>query len=141
VTRYLLDTNIISDVVKPQPSGALIEWLGDQADEDLCIATWTLAEVRRGILQMPTGRRRSQFEAWFSGPQGPPRLFAGRILNFDEQAAEAWAGIMADGHLNGRPRSALDMIIAAVALANDCTLVTDNERHFAGVIPFLNPMR
>lgn len=141
MTRYLLDTNIISNVIKPAPSQALVDWLSERPGRELCTATWVLGEIRRGLLQMPLGRRRVQVEAWFAGPNGPPQLFAGRILPFDERAAEVWAGLMADGHANGRPRSALDMIIAAVALANDCLLVTDNERHFAGVVPFFNPMR
>ena len=61
-------------------------------------------------------------------------------LAFDAAAGLVWAKLMADGTAAGRPRSALDMIIAAVALANDCVVVTDNERHFAG-LDFVNPLR
>jgi toxin FitB len=67
-------------------------------------------------------------------------LFAGRVLPFDERAGILWARLMADGKTEGRPRSALDMIIAAVAEANDCVVVTDNEQDFAG-IETLNPLR
>jgi hypothetical protein len=140
VTRYLLDTNVISNVVKPAPSEPLLAWMADQADEDLFISALTIAEVRRGLLEAPQGRKRRELEAWFAGPEGPPALFAGRVLAFDEQAGLIWARLMAEGTAQGRPRSALDMIIAAVAEANGCVVVTDNEKDFAG-LGILNPLR
>jgi predicted nucleic acid-binding protein len=140
VTRYLLDTNIISNVVKPQPSKSLLAWMAVQQDGDLFIASLTVAEIRRGILEKPRGKKRDALDAWFSGPEGPQALFAGRILSFDERAGVIWAQFMADGKASGRPRSALDMIIAAVAAANECVVATDNERDFAGVRT-VNPMR
>jgi predicted nucleic acid-binding protein len=86
VTRYLLDTNIISNVVKPEPSEALLAWLGAQRDDDLFIASLTIAEIQRGILEKPAGRKRQALEAWFAGPEGPQSLFAGRVLPFDGRA-------------------------------------------------------
>lgn len=62
------------------------------------------------------------------------------MLSFDHKAGLIWARLMADGKAIGRPRSGLDMIIAAVAGANDCVVVTDNEKDFAG-IEFINPLR
>jgi predicted nucleic acid-binding protein len=138
--RYLLDTNIIGNFTKPTPSGSLIAWMAEQPDGDLFIASLTLAELRRGVLEKPAGRRRDQLDAWFRGWQGPRALFAGRILPFDEQAGLAWAQLMAGGQAEGRPRNALDTIIAAIAIANDCIVVTDNERDFAG-IEIINPLR
>jgi predicted nucleic acid-binding protein len=138
--RFLLDTNIISNAVKPLPSEALMIWLAAQDDEDLHIAAMTVAEIRRGVLEKPAGRRRDQLEAWFGGPEGPQALFAGRVLPFDAAAALVWARLMAEGKAAGRPRSALDMIIAATAEAFGCIVVTDNERDFAG-IEIVNPLR
>ena len=140
MTRYLLDTNIISNVVKPQPSESLLTWMAARRDEDLFIASLTVAEIRRGILEKPPGKKRDALDAWFSGPEGPQSLFAGRILCFDDKAGLNWARLMAEGRAAGRPRSALDMIIAAVAEANDCVVVTDNEKDFAGV-KTVNPLR
>lgn len=139
MTRYLLDTNIVSNLVKPQPSASLMEWMAAQPDEHLFISALTVAEIRRGILEKPRGKKRDTLEAWFAGPEGPQALFAGRILAFDDKAALIWARLMAEGKAAGRPRSALDMIIAAVAGANDCVVVTDNERDFVGLQIF-NPM-
>ncbi len=138
--RYLLDTNIISNIAKPAPSESLLVWMSAQEDETLFIASLTVAEIRRGVLDKPAGKRRDQLEAWFSGPEGPQALFAGRVLPFDETAALVWARLMADGKTRGRPRSALDAIIAAVAEAHGCTLVTDNEKDFHDV-RIVNPLR
>lgn len=140
MSRYLLDTNIISDVTKPTPSKSLLAWMGEQIDEQLFIASLTVAEIRRGILEKPAGRKRDQLETWFSGPEGPSALFAGRVLLFDEKAALIWARLMAEGTAKGRRRSALDTIIAAIAESNDCIVVTDNEKDFSGV-ETLNPLR
>lgn len=138
--RYLLDTNILSNATKPTPSDSLLAWLAEQPDQDLFISSLTLAEIRRGILDKPKGRKRDQLEAWFVGPEGPQSLFYGRILPFDEQAALVWARLMAEGRTAGKPRSDLDMIIAAIAETNKCVIVTDNQRHFPG-IDVLNPLQ
>jgi toxin FitB len=116
VTRYLLDTNIISNVTKPVPSASLLVWLEEQADDDLFISALTVGEIRRGLLEKPKGKKRALLESWFDGPEGPQALFAGRI------------------------RSALDMTVAAVAEANGCVVVTDNEKDFGG-LKFVNPVR
>jgi toxin FitB len=140
VSRYLLDTNIISNVVKPTPSASLLAWMAEQADEDLFIASLTIAEIWRGVLEKRAGRKRDQLEAWFMGPEGPSALFAGRVLPFDEKAGLVWARLMADGKAKGRSRNALDAIIAAIAEANNCVVVTDNEKDFAD-IEIVNPLR
>jgi toxin FitB len=138
--RYLLDTNIVSNITKPAPSESLVAWMAEQADTDLFVASLTVAEIMRGILEKPAGKKRSQLEAWFSGPEGPQALFADRILAFDTKAALIWGRLMADGKRKGRPRSGLDTIIAAIAEANGCVVVTDNEKGFGG-IDIVNPLR
>jgi predicted nucleic acid-binding protein len=140
VTQYLLDTNIISNVTRAVPSPHLLLWLGEQADQDLYVASLTVAEIWRGILELPRGKKRHALETWFFGSEGPQALFAGRVLPFDEKAALAWGKLMAEGKAAGRPRSALDMIVAAIAATNGCTIVTDNERDFTG-IDAINPLR
>lgn len=140
MTRYLLDTNIISNVAKPAPSESLLAWLAEQPDDDLFVSVLTIAEIRRGVLEHPIGRRRDRLEAWFAGPDGPSALFKGRVLSFDEASGLVWAELMARGKASGRPRSAIDTMIAAIAVANECTVVTDNERDFADV-DHVNPLR
>ena len=113
MTRYLLDTNILSNSTRPLPSQPLIDWMAAQADDALFISTLSLAEIRRCILEKSAGKKRRELEAWFTGPEGPQTLFRRRIL---------------------------DMLLASIAIANDCIVVTANERHFQG-IPLLNPLR
>ncbi|MCZ0952972.1 MAG: type II toxin-antitoxin system VapC family toxin [Rhodospirillaceae bacterium] len=140
MSRYLLDTSVISNVTKPAPAQSLVDWLAEQVDENLFISSLTIAEIWRGVLERPIGRKRDRLEAWFTGPEGPRAIFAGRVLPFDERAGLVWARLMADGKATGRSRSALDTMIAATAISNDCIVVTDNEKHFEGVDIF-NPLR
>jgi len=140
VTRYLLDTNIVSEWAKPLPAASLQEWMAAQEYNSLFIASLSVAEIQRGILELPQGRRRDRLAKWFVGPKGPQTSFAERILAFDEEAALIWGRLMAEGKAAGRPRSGFDMILAAVAEAKDCLVVTANERDFAG-IPHMNPLR
>ena len=128
----------IRNITKPDPSDSLLEWVGVQSDGDLFISSLTVAEIRRGILDKPRGKKRERLEAWFAGPEGPQSLFKGRVLSFDETAALVWARLMSEGRAVGKPRSDLDMIV--VAEANECVIVTDNERHFSG-LEVLNPLR
>lgn len=139
MTRCLLDTNVLSETSRPQPSERVIGWLSQQDDADLFISVVTLAEIWRGILEKPAGRRRRDLESWFDGPRGLRKLFANRVLAFDGPAALRWGRIMAGGKGAGRPRSAMDMMIAAIAIENDCTVATLNDRDFRGVVRVLNP--
>lgn len=88
---------------------------------------------------MARGKERNDLDSWFTGPEGPQALFAGRVLSFDESGL-IWARLMAESMAAGRLRSGLDMIIASVASANECVVVTDNEKDFA-CMQFVNPMR
>ena len=110
----------------------------EQTDESLFISALTLAEIWRGIVEKPTGKKRRELEAWFHGPEGPQTLFKDRILPFDENAALIWGDLMAAGTAAGHPRSAIDMVVAAIARSNKCILVTDNEKHFP-FVEVLNP--
>lgn len=141
MTRFLLDTNVVSESFKPQPSSILARWMADQADESLLVAAISIGEIWRGVLKAPAGRKRRELEAWFSGSDGPPAVFAGRVLAFDERAALQWAELVDAGEREGRPRSATDMLVAATAAVHECVVATANERHFRGVVPMINPFR
>ncbi len=139
MTAYLLDTKITSSAKKPFPLGALVAWMSEQTDDDLFISSLSIAEIRRGVLEKPAGRKRRELERWFSGPEGLLAFFAERVLPFGTEAALIWGRLMAESKLIGQPRSSLDMIVAAIAEANDCVLVTDNEKDFQGLKIF-NPL-
>ena len=138
---YLLDTNVVSNGVKPQPNEALARWVADQFDNELFLSAICLGEIKRGILELPSGRKRMALERWYSSSKGPRGMFGPRIIAFDERVAEAWADLIADGRRKGRPRSPIDMMIAATAIVHGLTVATMNERDFEGVVSYLNPLR
>ncbi|MGB6744803.1 MAG: PIN domain-containing protein [Terracidiphilus sp.] len=140
MTRYLLDTNILNHVIKPASSPSLTAWLDQQADEDLYICSMNLAEIWNSILQLAAGEKRSEQEGWFSGPRGQRVVFGGRVLKFDDNAALIWARLMSERGNAGLPCAPIDMIYAAIAEANNCILVTDDEARFTG-LNVLNPMK
>ena len=140
MTRYLLDTNIVSEAGKRIPSAPIARWLERQTASDLFIAALTIAEIWRGILELPSGRRRRALEEWFTGPEGPQAAFQNRILPFDDTAALEWGRLMSEGRAMGRSRSPIDMIIAATAAVRGCVIVTTNVRHFQGIVELLNPL-
>jgi hypothetical protein len=140
VSRYLLDTNVLNHVIKPTSSASLAAWLDEQADEDLYICSMNLAQIWNGILELAAGEKRSGMEGWFSGPRGPRVIFGNRVLSFDEKAALIWARLVSEREKAGLPCAPIDMIYAAIAEANDCTLVTDDEDRFTG-LNVINPMK
>ena len=133
MTRYLLDTNIISNVTKPtiHPRRFCVD--GGTADDDLFISALTVAEIRRGCWRSQPEKTRT-VGSLVQLVRKDRRHCSRAACCFDEKAALIWARLMADGTARERPRSALDMIIAAVAEANGCVVVR-NEKDFAGLIP------
>ncbi len=140
VTRYLLDTGILNKILAPAPPESLAAWLDQQPDENLYICSMNLAEVWNGILELAAGEKRTEEEGWFTGPRGPRVVFGNRVLNFDDRAAMVWARLVAEREHAGLPCAPVEMIYAAIAEANGCTLVTDNEDRFTG-LNVLNPMK
>ena len=140
MTRYLLDTNIISYVFRERCPEALAVWFSAQRDENMFISALTVGEVWEGVLRLRQGRKREMLKSWLEGPGGLQSLFKGRVLDFNEGAAVIWANLMADGRAAGRTRPAVDTMIAAVAQANGCFVVTDNVKDFWGV-SVINPLR
>jgi predicted nucleic acid-binding protein len=96
-------------------------------------------QVDEDLFMLSNGRR-DPVRAIGDPPEDLQALFAGCVLPFDENAGIVWAQLIAGGTARGQPRSPLDMIVAAIAEANDCVVVTDNEKDFAGV-KIVNPLR
>jgi predicted nucleic acid-binding protein len=135
---FLLDTNVISEWVKPAPDSHVTRWL-DEVDEDqVFLSVASLAEIRRGIEMMDSGRRRDRLTAWLAGEL--PSRFEGRILDIDRRIAEAWGVVMARGQKAGLNPGSLDAFFAATAEVHRLTMVTRNVQHFEKLdIPLLNP--
>jgi toxin FitB len=134
---FLLDTNVISEWVKPAPNPHVTRWL-DEADEDQIFLSVALAEIRRGIELMDPSKRRDRLTAWLAGEL--PARFEGRILDIDRRIAEAWGVVMARGQKAGLNTGSLDAFFAATAEVHRLTLVTRNVQHFEKLgTPLFNP--
>jgi toxin FitB len=135
--NYLLDTNAVSEWVKPRPNPGVIRWM-ESADEDrVFLSVITLAELRYGVERMPDGARRNRLEGWLQ--QELPLRFEGRILPVDDKIADTWGKAVSRNEAAGRPISAMDAFLAATAEVHRLTLVTRNVGHFPLLKSLLNP--
>ena len=135
---FLLDTNVVSELVRATPHARVLSWMRLQRPTDLFLAAVTLGEIVRGVVRLPAGSRRSRLEEWVT--QSLPRQFAGRIVAFDQQAAVIWGELMGTADRTGRPRASADAQIAATAIRHDFVLVTRNTSDFEDLTSaLLNP--
>ncbi len=127
---FLLDTNVLSELIRPQPEPKVVSWI-EAVDEDLLyLSVLTLGEIRRGIAALRAGRRRTGLEAWLES--GLRARFAGRILPIDEVVADRWGAITALAAEKGKRVPVIDGLLAATALDRNLTLVTQNTSDVAG---------
>jgi predicted nucleic acid-binding protein len=136
--NYMLDTCIVSELVKRQPSPVVVGWLSSIPVRDLFISAITLGEIQKGISRLaPNDHRLPPLEAWLAEIQHD---YSGRIVAFDESAAILWGRIAGENSRKGRTLPVADSQIAATALASGMTLVTRNVSDMAGMgVPIFNP--
>jgi len=127
---YLLDTNVLSALMRQRPDKAVIAWLDSQPRESIWTTSITVFEVRYGLQLLAEGKRRRFLEQAFS--RALEEDFEQRIVVFDAPAAAAAAAVAAAGRREGRSVEIRDVQIAGIALARKATLATRNTRHFAG---------
>ena len=124
----VIDTNVLSELMRPTPSELVRNWVQRQYAEQLFTTTITQAEMLFGIALLPEGRRRSALAA--AARQMFAEDFAGRVLAFDAAAAEAFAPIAAARRQQGRPMGAFDAQIAAIAASRGAALASRNVSDF-----------
>ena len=127
----LIDTNVVSELMRPTPARAVLDWFGVQAPSVLHLSAVSEAELRRGIAILPEGRRRDALGAAVDAMVAED--FAGRVLSFDSTAAVAFAAVFAERQAVGRPISFPDCQIAATARAYSAAVATRNVSDFEGV--------
>jgi predicted nucleic acid-binding protein len=138
MSGFLLDTNCISELVRPKPDPHVLDWM-EAADESLLfLSVLTLGELRKGTPGLPQGKRRTQLETWLEVDL--QARFAQRILPIDFSVADRWGVIIAEAKRAGKSIPVIDGLLAATAIQHNLTIVSRNAKDFAGVpVQTLNP--
>jgi predicted nucleic acid-binding protein len=133
----VLDTNVVSELMKESPDAAVWHWLSSNLGEDMYTTAITAAEIHNGVERMPTGRRRKQVR------EAAAEVFAlveDEVLSFTAEAAMAYPVVMADRRRAGLPIAPLDAQIAAICLVEEAALATRNTEDFARTgVELINP--
>lgn len=136
----LIDTNVISEMMKPVPDKIVLEWIDCQEATELFISTITIAEISYGLTALPDGKRRESLERAFAN--AILESFTGRILPFDELAAYQYGKIMGHRKQLGKVLSVLDGQIAAIATVHHAKVATRNVRDFVHCgLQLINPFK
>ena len=134
----LLDTNVISELMRAEPAQIVLDWFGQHDAADLFISAITEAELRTGVAILPEGQRRDRLQAAIDAMIDQD--FQSRVLPFDSLAAKAYAEIAAQRRAAGRPIAEADCQIAAIARAKDAPIATRNVKDFDGCgVRVINP--
>jgi toxin FitB len=135
---FLLDTNVISEWVKPRPNPGVVAWLANADEDRIFVSVVTLAELRYGIERMADGQPRKRLDSWLRDEL--PLRFERRVLPIDAPVADRWGRILARSQASGRPIGAMDAFIAATAHVHRLALVTRNRSDFqAALKAIVNP--
>ncbi len=127
---FLLDTNVVSEWVKPQPNAGVVQWLYEADEDSLFLSVITLAELRFGVERLAPSARRSRLNAWIR--EELAERFEGRILPVDQGVAEVWGQMQARSEAEGRRMNLMDCFLAATAKVYKLVLVTRNREDFSG---------
>ena len=134
----ILDTNIVSEGWKPQPSVAVTAWLNAQAPQELYLCTPVLAELRYGVARLPPGKRRERLDAWVSRLE--VEIYRDRILTLDADAAAEFGRLAAAREQLGRRMEPMDALIAGIAASRGASIATRDTMDFDGIgIDLINP--
>ncbi len=134
--NYLVDTNVLSELAKPQPDGEVLAWFAKH-EPHLYISSITIGEIRKGLELLPKGKRKTALQAWF---KAVCERMEGRILSFNTSTAHVWGQLVANLEAKGFPIPTLDSQIAATAQRHNLIVVTRNVPDFKNTgLKTLNP--
>jgi predicted nucleic acid-binding protein len=135
----MLDTCVLSELVKSTPDAHVVEWFKARQAHELCISAMTLGELQRGVNKLAPSKRRSALASWLEKLESG---FEDRVLAYDGKVGKIWAQMTVDAEALGKSMAAFDSIIAATALAHGCKLVTRNVRDFTSAgVETIDPWR
>jgi tRNA(fMet)-specific endonuclease VapC len=136
--NYLLDTNVISELVAKRPNANVLKWVRSVDEERLFLSVITIGEIKKGIEKLPASTRKDELEAWLVNDL--LARFERRLVMVDVEVMLAWGELTAHLERDGRIMPAIDSLIAALAVAGDFTLVTRNTDDFDDTgVCLLNP--
>jgi predicted nucleic acid-binding protein len=138
MSGFLLDTNCISELIRPRPEPRVVEWMRAVDESLLYLSVLTLGEIRAGAARLAQSKRRAYLESWL---ELDVRVrFSGRILTLDDVVADRWGWLTAEAERRGRSLPAVDGLLAATAIEHNLTIVSRNVGDFAHArVPILNP--
>ena len=122
--NYLLDTCVISELIKPKPSPTVIKWLHSCQEESLFLSSLTICEIQKGISKLPDSRKRKKLQIWLDSEL--TQRFDKRIIGIDFKVAQKWGEIQASSEIAGVKMPVIDSLIASIGLLYDMTVVTRN---------------
>ena len=138
MSGFLLDTNVISELLKPRPETLVVSWIAATDENLLFLSVLTIGEIRRGISSLPSTARRATLEAWLDS--GLLVRFNGRILPIDQGVADRWGRLTGGAAARKSPIPVIDGLLAATALHHNLTLVTRNISDIAAAaVPLFDP--
>jgi len=126
--NYLLDTCVLSELVKPQPEPKVVDWVGDQDEYCLFLSVITIGELHKGIARLPGGQRRARLESWVA--EDLTARFGERILPVDTLVAATWGFMLGEAEAKGSPLPVVDALISATASVHRCVVVTRTVADF-----------
>lgn len=137
MSGFLLDTNVVSELVRPAPEPRVTAWISATDENLLYLSVLTLGEIRKGAARVRNASRRAALQAWLE--RDLSMRFAGRILSIDASVADRW-GYVAGQARPDAPLPVIDGLLAATALHHNLTLVTRNVKDVSGTgAPLFNP--
>ncbi|HON78808.1 MAG TPA: type II toxin-antitoxin system VapC family toxin [Spirochaetota bacterium] len=137
--KYLLDTCVISEMVKPSPDKKLIRWVENEPSTSLFLSVITIGEIRKGLSKLPASRKKEKLTIWLNMLL---EEYSDRILAIDLTVAENWGEMQGRAEKEGVVMPSIDGLIAAITYTNNMILVTRNETDFISAnIPVINPWK
>ena len=138
MTGFLLDTNVVYELVKPKPDEKVRRWIEEADESILFLSVLTLGEIRNGVQRLRSGQRRGRLESWLQVDL--PLRFQDRILPIGAAIADRWGRASAIAAARGKPVPVVDGLLAATAIHHNLTLVTRNSADVSGTgVTTLNP--
>ena len=138
--NYLLDTCVISELIKKQPDYKVLQWISDIEEANMFISVLTIGELHKGIEKLPESRKKNKLHNWVTHDMG--KRFQDKIIDFDLQTATIWGKIQARSEISGQKLPAIDSFIAATGISHDLIVVTRNTKDMQNSgVELLNPWK